>query len=151
MIPASRLYEAHLTVRDLARATAFYRDRLGFTLAAEFPERRVAFFWIGPPGHTMLGLWQQDGATPFPSNHTAFAVSLPDLLAAPDRLRAAGIEPLDFDGRPCTEPVVLAWMPAAAVYFRDPEGNLLEYITMLDAAPAAELGVVPWSRWSATG
>lgn len=149
MTATARLYEAHLTVRDLARAIAFYRDRLGLALAREFPERSVAFFWIGPPGYSMLGLWQQDASAPFPSNHTAFAASLAEVLAAPARLRAAGIEPLDFEGKPFPEPVVLAWMPAAAVYFRDSEDNLLEYIAMLDVPPRPELGVVGWSAWAA--
>lgn len=147
MTPTARLYEAHLTVRDLARAIAFYRDKLGLTLAREFPERGVAFFWIGSPGHSMLGLWQQDVSAPFPSNHTAFAASLADVLAAPTRLRSAGIEPLDFEGKPFAEPVVLAWMPAAAVYFRDSEDNLLEYIALLDEPPRPELGVVSWPNW----
>ena len=46
-------------------------------------------------------------------------------------LRSAGITPLDFDGRLTDEPVVLAWMPAASIYFHDPDGHLLEYIAML--------------------
>jgi hypothetical protein len=44
--------------------------------------------------------------------------------------------------------VVLAWMPAASVYFHDPDGNLLEYITMLDGPARPELGVVRWADWS---
>jgi hypothetical protein len=38
-------------------------------------------------------------------------------------------------------------MPAAAVYFRDPDGHLLEYLAMLDEAPKPDLGIVPWSEW----
>jgi len=45
------------------------------------------------------------------------------------------------------DPVVLAWMPAAAVYFRDPDNNLLEFITMLPDPPRPDLGVLPWSDW----
>jgi lactoylglutathione lyase len=48
---------------------------------------------------------------------------------------------------PTDEPVVLAWMPAASVYFHDPDGNQLEFISMLSEDPRPELGVVPWSRW----
>jgi lactoylglutathione lyase len=48
------------------------------------------------------------------SLHTAFTVELDGLLAA------AGITPLDVQGNPVREPVVLAWMPAASIYFRDP-------------------------------
>ena len=38
-------------------------------------------------------------------------------------------------------------MPAATVYFRDPDGNLLEYVAMLPDLPKPELGVLPWRMW----
>jgi len=38
-------------------------------------------------------------------------------------------------------------MPAASVYFHDPDGHLLEYIAMLPQNPAPEAGVMPWSAW----
>ncbi len=140
------LFETHLTVRDLERAVEFYRDRLGLTLAASFPDRRVAFFWLGAPGQGMLGLWQ--GADILTMRlHFAMSAALADVVAAPARLRAAGITPRAFGGEPTDEPSVLAWMPAAAVYFHDPEGHSLELINMLPDAPRPELGVVPWSAW----
>ncbi|HBY58730.1 MAG TPA: glyoxalase [Solibacterales bacterium] len=142
------LFETHLTVTDLDRSLAFYRDRLGLTLAAVFPEREVAFFWVGPGRGAMLGLWAAGHGPQRMTHHTAFATSLEDVLAAPAALRAAGITPLDLDERPTSEPVVLAWMPAAAVYFKDPDGNLLEYIAMLDQQPRPERGVVAWSQWT---
>ena len=46
-----------------------------------------------------------------------------------------------------TEPSVIGWMPAAAVYFRDPDGHLLEYLAMLDEPPRPDVGIVPWSSW----
>lgn len=81
------------------------------------------------------------------SLHIAFTVELDDLLEAPQRLREANVVPRDFAGSPTTEPVVLAWMPAAALYFHDPDGNLLELLTMLPAPPQPELGVIGWSDW----
>jgi hypothetical protein len=39
-------------------------------------------------------------------------------------------------------------MPAAAVYFLDPDGNLLEFISMLPGSARAELGIMSWSDWS---
>jgi hypothetical protein len=40
-------------------------------------------------------------------------------------------------------------MPAAAVYFKDPDENLLEYITMLEGdRPKPTPDVVPWRQWS---
>jgi lactoylglutathione lyase len=147
LTPIVDLFEAHLTVTDLDRAVAFYGDQLALPLARIFPERKVAFFWIGAPGKAMLGLWEA-GTMPMSfSLHVAFQVALSDLHEVPARLQKAGIEPRDLAGLPTKEPVVLAWMPAASVYFRDPDNNLLEFITMLPDPPRPDLGVLPWSDW----
>ena len=58
--------------------------------------------------------------------------------------------PLSFFGREANEPSVIGWMPAACVYLRDPDGNLLEYLAMLDAEPRPDLGILTWSRWQMT-
>jgi lactoylglutathione lyase len=147
MIPIRDLFESHLNVSNLERSMNFYGETLGLELARFFPERKVAFYWIGSPGNSMLGLWET-GSTPQKlSLHIALKVDLPDLLNAPSRLLAGKIAPLDFSGNPTEEPVVLAWMPAASLYFHDPDGNLLEFISMLPDPPQPELGVVSWSRW----
>jgi lactoylglutathione lyase len=149
MIEIRGLFETHLTVGDLDRSVAFYRDVLELPLAQVFPERRVAFFWIGAPGKAMLGLWEAGSGPQKMSLHLAFEASLDAVLAAPQALREAGVAPLDFDCKPASEPVVLGWMPAVAVYFRDPDGNLLEFLSMLPQQPRPELGVLPWSLWKA--
>jgi lactoylglutathione lyase len=82
------------------------------------------------------------------SLHIAFDVELDDVLDSPRRLAALGVTPLSFFGQETDEPTVIAWMPAATVYFRDPDGHLLEYLAMLDAAPRADLGIIPWSDWT---
>jgi lactoylglutathione lyase len=56
---------------------------------------------------------------------------------------------LDFDGLPTDEPVVLPWMPAASVYFRDPDENLLEYIAMLKDQSERQSDVMSWTDWLA--
>jgi len=38
-------------------------------------------------------------------------------------------------------------MPAASVFFNDPDENLLEYIAMLPDPPRPELGLLSWSEW----
>jgi lactoylglutathione lyase len=111
------------------------------------PERRVAFYWLGGAGTSMLGLWEAGASPQRMSLHPAFRTDLPDLLEAPGRLRAAGIVPLDFFGSPSDEVSVLAWMPAASVYFHDPDGNLLEFLAMLPEAPQPERGVISWIQW----
>ncbi|HEY1263047.1 MAG TPA: VOC family protein [Terriglobales bacterium] len=146
-VPIVSLFEAHLSVRDLDRAVGFYRDELGLALAHLVAERRVAFFWVGAPGKAMLGLWEAGTMPMALSLHVAFQVSLAELHQAPARLQQAGIQPRDFDDLPAREPVVLAWMPAAAVYFHDPDHNLLEFLAMLPDEPRPDLGVLPWSEW----
>src|SRR5712692_4251348 len=92
-IPIADLFEAHLTVSELDRAIAFYKDLLGLPLARAFPERKVAFFWIGDPGKAMLGLWEVGTMPMSISLHVAFQVALSDLHEAPARLQKAGIQP----------------------------------------------------------
>jgi lactoylglutathione lyase len=145
------LFEAHLTVSDMDRAVAFYRDVVGLVVAHEVPERGATFFWVGSPGDGMLGLWSLGSAPVTLALHVAFTVAMPDVLGACGHLRARGVTPLSFFGSETEEPSVIGWMPAAAVYFRDPDGHQLEYLAMLDAAPRPELGIVPWSQWPAGG
>jgi lactoylglutathione lyase len=146
--PVRGLFETHLTVADVGRSTGFYRDVVGLPVALDLPERNAAFLWIGEPGRSMLGLWGIGSSVNSMQLHIAFDVALEDLLKSPERLRAAGVTPLSFFGKETSEPDVLAWMPAAAVYFKDPDGHLLEYLTMLDEEPRPENGIVPYSTWS---
>jgi len=149
--PVRGLFETHVTVRRLGPAVAFYRDVVGLPVALELPDQRLTFFWVGGRGRSMLGLWEAGSAPLGMQLHLAFAAALDDVLAAPARLRSAGVTPLSFSEEPTAEPSVLAWMPAAAVYFRDPDGNLLEYIAMLEEEPRPSVGVVGWSAWTASG
>lgn len=144
-----RLFESHLTVSDLQRSVAFYRDLLGLPLALELPERDAAFFWVGEAGGSLLGLWSLGSSPLGLTLHVAFEVDMDDLLEAPKRLEAQGVAPLSFFGVKTTEPSVIGWMPAAALFFRDPDGHLLEYLTMLDEHPRPDLGIVSWSEWLA--
>ena len=132
---------------DLDRSIAFYRDVLGLPLAHRIAARQVAFFWVPSSDRAMLGLWSI-GTSPLRLRlHIAFDVALPAVFESIAALRRAGITPRSGDGAPVDEPVVLSWMPAASVYFDDPDGHSLEFISMLDEAPRPELGQVSWSEW----
>jgi lactoylglutathione lyase len=147
MVPISGLFETHLTVRRLDTSIDFYRDVVGLEMAYRWDDRRVAFFWIGGRGNSMLGLWEVGTAPISMHLHFAFRATIDDVLAAPDKLRAAGILPLGPASEPVNEPVVFGWMPALSIYFADPDGHLLEYLAMLPDPPRPEVGVVPYSRW----
>src|SRR4051794_10510919 len=147
-VPVRGFFETHLTVADLERSLAFYRDTVGLPVALELPERGAAFLWIGAPGRAMLGLWSLGSAPLGLSLHVALSASLGDVLGACESLSSNGITPLSFFGAETEEPSVIAWMPAAAVDLRDPDGHLIEFLSMLDEPPAPALGIVSWSAWA---
>ena len=104
-------------------------------------------------------LWSRGRMPSFFSLDASVAPLMPRSSAAPPcpyvrnfaflsaRRTLAGVTPLEFDGRPTDEPVVIAWMPALSVFFRDPDGHLLEYLAMLPDGPRPEDGVVSWHTW----
>jgi lactoylglutathione lyase len=142
------LFETHLTVSDLDRSIEFDCDVVGLPIALVLKERGAAFFWVGGPGEAMLGLWSLGSAPMSLSLHIALKASLSDVLAASDGLRSNSVTPLSFFGVETSEPSVIGWMPPVAVYFRDPDGHLIEYLAMLEEPPRAECGIVPWSQWA---
>ena len=68
-------------------------------------------------------------------------------------LRARGIEPSHPPHAPLQgtvdEPIVHGWMPAAAVFFKDPDGHILELIADLSDAPRPDFLYRPLSEWRA--
>ena len=93
IVPIRGLFEAHLTVSDLDRSIAFYRDVLGLSLAHRIPTRNVAFFWVPASDKAMLGLWGI-GTSPLRLRlHIAFDVALPQVFESVAALRRAGITP----------------------------------------------------------
>jgi lactoylglutathione lyase len=141
------LFEAHLNVGELDRSIAFYSEVLGLEQAHLNKERGMAFYWIGERGRSMLGLWAGSSSPNVMQLHLAFRVELEDLFHWQQRLIRLSVAPLDFFAEPAAEPSVIGWMPAASIFFRDPDGHLLELLAMLPDEPCPSAGIVSYSTW----
>jgi len=114
-IGITRLGQIAITVHDLERATAFYRDKLGLPLL--FTAGKLAFFNCG--GVRLMLDVPEKPEFDHPSSILYFAV--PDIAAAHRRMLASGVRFED-------EPHLLARMPDHDLwmtFFRDSEQNLL--------------------------
>jgi catechol 2,3-dioxygenase-like lactoylglutathione lyase family enzyme len=131
----------------------FYGTVLGLELGFCDPERRVAFYWIGSGRDSMLGVWEH---LPWAAScddkrierqHLAFQVSFNDLQPIIERAKQRGMRLTNYFEEITDEPSVFAWIPAASIYFNDPDGHLLEFIAKLEGEPAPDLGVVSLEQW----
>lgn len=151
------LYETHIPVTDIGRSVDFYVDKLGFEIG--FGKRDdLSVLLLYPRGgrRWMLGLFEVDRIEHrHPAEfHFALRMSGSDVDEMVALLTARGIEPVHpptapMDG-PMTEPIVHGWMPAASVFFRDPDGHLLELIAELDEEPRPEFAYRYLSEWRET-
>ncbi|MBH5317669.1 VOC family protein [Paenibacillus sp. GSMTC-2017] len=141
----NNLYETHLEVSDLQESIGFY-IKLGLELSLTIEERNVAFFYIGETKQ-LLGVWEVPKGVEVNKRHFAFGTDLAKIVNSIEWLKERGIEPRTAFGKEPIEPIVHTWMPAAAVYFDDPDGNSLEFIAWLPDKPQ-KIGYVPYlSEW----
>lgn len=112
-LQSSRISQVALTVSDLDRATAFYRDQLGLPFL--FPAGNMSFFSVE---RMMFMLAVPEGETPPPF---VIYFEVDAIQSVHGELRDSGVEFI-------SEPHVVhrddsqeLWM----AFFRDPEGNLL--------------------------
>jgi len=141
------LFETHIHVTNLENSMKFYEEVLGLEFAHIESERRVAFYWMGNRGDAMLGVWEKPVAE-VQRQHFAFRSSVENILEkSVDWLHHRNLEARNFfnDGSEC--PMVFGWMPAIAIYFQDPDGHSLEFISMLPGEPRPDLGVITWEAW----
>ena len=68
--PEARIGHVHLTVADLDRSLAFYRDLLGFEVTARYGDEAVFLSAGGYHHHIGLNTWNGKGATPPPRGHS---------------------------------------------------------------------------------
>jgi lactoylglutathione lyase len=145
------LYEAHLPVADTAAAERFYREVVGLNFAYRDPGRDIVFLWADTRENGMIGLWGP-GTTYGPgsnvslSHHLAFAIEFDRVQEKIEALAAREIETFGFSGEKTREPSVIGWMPSAQIYFRDPDGHLLEFISILPQEPKPGF-IGSYSEW----
>lgn len=90
--PQTKIGHVHLTVADLERSLAFYRDILGFEVTTQYGDSAVFLSAGGYHHHIGLNTWQGEGATPPPGGHSGlyhFAILFPtrkELASALKRL-----------------------------------------------------------------
>ncbi len=126
------LFETHLFVSNLERSIAFYNQFPGLEQCYYEEERRIAFFWIGKPKQAMLGLWEKPPSE-IDTRHFAFSCDKDYILnEAVDFLKSLNIKPYNFLNDGTERPYVFEWMPAVSIYFDDPDGHCLEFISILD-------------------
>ena len=109
--------------------------------------RRFALLWVGDRGRALLGLWERPRDQIRPQ-HFAFEVGLDELPALVGRLEEQGIEFRDFFQQRTTTPTVFGFIPAASIYFDDPDGHVLELLAPIAGAPRPDLTAVSWAEWT---
>ena len=141
------LYETHVYVNDLQASIEFYKQLPGLQFCHYEEKRKIAFFWVGAPQKSMLGLWEMPEMEVRP-RHFAFECDPNWILnESVTFLESKNIRCYNFLKDGTSRPMVFAWMPAIAIYFDDPDGNILEFISILEGAAKPELGVLSYEEW----
>jgi len=120
--PATRIGHVHLTVADLDRALAFYRDVLGFDVTTRYGRDAVFLSAGGYHHHLGLNTWAGKGA-PAPAPGTTglyhFAILFPDRRSLARAVRRVLDQGVPIEG-------AADHGVSEAVYLRDPDGNGVE-------------------------
>lgn len=120
--PKTTIGHIHLTVSDLERALAFYRDILGFEVTTRFGDSTVFLSAGGYHHHIGLNTWAGKDATSAPRGHTGlyhFAILYPsrrELAKALKNLLEAKYPITGAADHGVSE----------AIYLDDPDGNGVE-------------------------
>jgi methylmalonyl-CoA/ethylmalonyl-CoA epimerase len=112
-VSLSEIGQIAIVVKDIARATGFYRDKLGMKYL--FSAGNLAFFDCGGV-RLMLSLPEQEQ-----SGNSVIYFKVPELAGLRQQMQSRGVHFID-------EPHLIARMPDHELwmtFFRDSEGNLL--------------------------
>jgi catechol 2,3-dioxygenase-like lactoylglutathione lyase family enzyme len=131
------LSHVSLTVSDLGKSEAWYRDVLGFQKVVEADEGgRVRSVLVHPDTGVLIPLVQHDGnpgdlflETRTGLDHLSFAVSGRDALEEWQRY----LDEVGVQHGPIAEAEPAPGMRFALIAFRDPDNIQLEVFTMLEA------------------
>ena len=120
--PDVRIGHIHLTVADLDRSLAFYRDLLGFAVMQWYGDSAVFLSAGGYHHHIGLNTWAGRDATPPEQGHTGlyhFAILYPSRTELATTLKRLIASKYPLDG--ASDHGV-----SEAIYLRDPDGNGVE-------------------------
>lgn len=112
----------HLTVSDLDRSLAFYRDLLGFEISARYGNSAVFLSAGSYHHHIGLNTWAGRDAVPAPQGHTGmYHVA----FLYPSRLELAKVLKKIIDAEYTLDGSADHGV-SEAIYLRDPDGNGVE-------------------------
>lgn len=119
MMWETALAEATLPAKDLERAKSFYVDRLGLSVESE--DSTGLHFVVGG---SRFRLFRSSGSAT--GSHTQLALTVPDIEAQVNALRARGVSFEEYD-YPTLKTVdgIADLGYARAAWLKDSEGNLL--------------------------
>ena len=141
------LYETHLYVSDINKSIDFYKNVLKLEQCYYEEERKAGFFWIGKSKQAMLGLWEKPKEN-IDIRHFAFECETEFIVnEAVDFLKSHHLKPRSFLNDGSEKPMVFAWMPAISIYFNDPDGHSLEFISILKGESKPENGILTYEEW----
>src|SRR6266571_3458523 len=120
--PQTTIGHIHLTVADLERSLAFYRDLLGFEVTMWYGDSAVFLSAGGYHHHIGLNTWAGKGAIPPSKGHTGmyhFAILFPSRKELAKVVKRLMNEGYPIDG-------AADHGVSEAVYLRDPDENGVE-------------------------
>lgn len=120
--PKTKIGHIHLTVSNLDRALAFYRDLLGFKVTARFGKTAVFLSSGNYHHHIGLNTWAGEDATRPPEGHTGlyhFAILYPSREELAKAFRH--IWQANYPIQGASDHGV-----SESIYLKDPDGNGIE-------------------------